>query len=668
LAVFEGHQGPVRGAVVLDSGTIASYSDDGTLRLWDDTGAPRAVLPGHVAIHGLRAIRLADGAERLLSWSHFRDDNTAKLWDPVNGACLGVIDLAGRRRLVLDEIIGAAAASSIALEDERPSGGRFNPYDPREIRVSGGDGAIALPDGREAHWKARVPPPMESQSDFALRIAAERGDVVRLEGHTDEVLGAMVLDPSTLLSWSRDGTLRLWNLDPLGPAGVLAGHKGGVLAALRLGDRHILSCSEDGTLRLWDPSDRRVPAAAPLGHTGTVTHDLVVSDRRLLTWRVSSDDQKAILWNPADGRAVAALEHRAEIDGAVLVEGGRILTWSREHYGFYAGGAPDMYDLSGLGTTYAEYVLWSAASGRRLDIILRAEAVRLFPGLDAMEYRERAQDAGAGVSIGIVIRDHAAETANACREASGPCDGSVLRTDGRCVALTALGAGVRADGAGAAEWHASARLWCGPMFAGGTVAVYEEGGGVRFLGPRRGLQRLDWRGAPAPEDAPEPRAPEPSAAAAARDPEATRRALKALVGETRPKVVLLCVHAARETAQRLARELEAAGLACAGYHPGTEGFTSNAAVSRPEKVVAVALAEADLAIHLHSRRGLRQSLRTLAGVAAAEHARRGLPLLRVRLQPCDTPDELAGLDWIDVFGGALGQANLEAAIAAALAR
>jgi hypothetical protein len=155
-----------------------------------------------------------------------------------------------------------------------------------------------------------------------------------------------------------------------------------------------------------------------------------------------------------------------------------------------------MYDLSGLGTTYADYMLWSVTSGRPLGSVDRAAAVRLFPNLDGVEYREEVKDIGLGVSIGITTRDAEAETANAQREVSGPCQGVILRTDGRSVALTESRASGRAEGPSLAEWHSSARLSPGPIFTGGTVAVYEEGGAVRFLGLRRGPQRTDWHGNP----------------------------------------------------------------------------------------------------------------------------------------------------------------------------
>ena len=54
-----------------------------------------------------------------------------------------------------------------------------------------------------------------------------------------------------VLSWSRDQTLRVWNL-ATGEGHPLTGHEGSVDGALALADRRVLSWSQDGTLRVWD--------------------------------------------------------------------------------------------------------------------------------------------------------------------------------------------------------------------------------------------------------------------------------------------------------------------------------------------------------------------------------------------------------------------------------
>jgi len=70
------------------------------------------------------------------------------------------------------------------------------------------------------------------------------------EGHTDWVVGAIIRDDGTILSWSRDETLRLWSRDGE-PLKVLEGHIERIKGAIIRGDGTILSWSRDGTLRLW---------------------------------------------------------------------------------------------------------------------------------------------------------------------------------------------------------------------------------------------------------------------------------------------------------------------------------------------------------------------------------------------------------------------------------
>lgn len=76
-----------------------------------------------------------------------------------------------------------------------------------------------------------------------------------LVGHGASVMGALLLpDGARALSWSNDGTLRLWDLES-GQGRAMEGHGGSVLGALLLPDGAI-SWSWDETLRLWDLESR----------------------------------------------------------------------------------------------------------------------------------------------------------------------------------------------------------------------------------------------------------------------------------------------------------------------------------------------------------------------------------------------------------------------------
>jgi hypothetical protein len=72
-----------------------------------------------------------------------------------------------------------------------------------------------------------------------------------LAGHTNLVNGACILTDGRILSWSWDGTLRLWSSEGAGLV-TLTGHAAGVSLAKELPTGQLLSwCNSDGTLRLW---------------------------------------------------------------------------------------------------------------------------------------------------------------------------------------------------------------------------------------------------------------------------------------------------------------------------------------------------------------------------------------------------------------------------------
>jgi len=128
-----------------------------------------------------------------------------------------------------------------------------------------------LPDGRLLSWSW----------DGTLRLwDVATGTALRtLEGHWGPVVGASVLLDGRLLSWSGDGTLQLWNGTTGASLATLEGHTDWVTGASVLPDGRFLSWSVDGTLRLWDGSTGALLATLAVA-TAAATHPSV-----FLAWR-----------------------------------------------------------------------------------------------------------------------------------------------------------------------------------------------------------------------------------------------------------------------------------------------------------------------------------------------------------------------------------------------
>ena len=89
--------------------------------------------------------------------------------------------------------------------------------------------------------------------------------------HNDSVSGVLFIKAETrILTWSADGTARLWNASDGSPIGQPMKHDSAVNgAAYNQDETRILTWSEDGTARLWDASDGS-PIGQPMKHDRSV--------------------------------------------------------------------------------------------------------------------------------------------------------------------------------------------------------------------------------------------------------------------------------------------------------------------------------------------------------------------------------------------------------------
>ena len=201
--LFSGHRGRVNGLTELLNGQLLSWSQDGSIRIWDaDTAEQRIVVnTQHGAVLG--AVPLPDG--RLLTWG---GDDTLRLWELSSGA------LAGELRLGESAVIGSTSL---------------------------GEGIMVswLLDGRILTWDLNP-----------------HGKLLSYGRNSQPARGAIAALPGELASWHGDASYSIW--DPLegteirrvtAPSngrvgGVFAGSQGQYVAWTRTGSVVVSKCAD----------------------------------------------------------------------------------------------------------------------------------------------------------------------------------------------------------------------------------------------------------------------------------------------------------------------------------------------------------------------------------------------------------------------------------------
>ena len=179
----------------------------------------------------------------------------------------------------------------------------------------------------------------------ALGVASRsQRQIPPLLRHEGEVQGAAFShDERHILSWSEDGTTRLWDAAS-GEKLLTLRHEGAVNGAVFSADGgRILSWSFGGTACLWDAATGRELLTFPYGDNDTLGALFSRDERHILSW-FGWPKPTVRLWNAVTGEELLTLRHE-HLSGAVFsADGGRILSWS------FGGTA----------------CLWDAATGREL--------------------------------------------------------------------------------------------------------------------------------------------------------------------------------------------------------------------------------------------------------------------------------------------------------------
>lgn len=341
---LEGHEGAIRGVCELSNGRILSWSLDGTLRIWTNSGQPLAVTEGHIDwVAGACELR----SRRILSWGH---DSTLRMWSdkgkltqtiqPRCGPIYGAQELDSGSILVFSHNPVPSIWRGDGLPDIRFVGHTAQlrgiiPYrnnqflswsDDLTVRVWGADGSalgvlrehqkrilgvVVLSDGRVLTWCRRHAP---------LIWNPDTGKVVRFPETGAQLHGGWELSDTRILMWHEDHTLRLW-----AASGTLFGlvhlDPAGISHVTRLnGDRFLIQ-SGDGTLRILNTENSTPVVLGTLGEPVRGTREL--GNGNIVTW-----GSQINLWNGDGEHITRCTGHTKSIRDVLELSDGRLLSCS----------------------------------------------------------------------------------------------------------------------------------------------------------------------------------------------------------------------------------------------------------------------------------------------------------------------------------------------------
>ncbi|CZT03806.1 uncharacterized protein RCO7_07568 [Rhynchosporium graminicola] len=139
--------------------------------------------------------------------------------------------------------------------------------------------------------------------------------IATLEGHTAAIRAIHLLDDSTLITTSKDNTLRHWDLSMRSCIRVFAGHEKGVHCSVVHGE-FLVSGSHDNTARVWDINDGKCLLVLE-GHRGPV-YAVAFDGKSLAT---GSTDSTIRIWDPVSGACKAVLESHGKLVGLLVLRG-----------------------------------------------------------------------------------------------------------------------------------------------------------------------------------------------------------------------------------------------------------------------------------------------------------------------------------------------------------
>ncbi|MEW6494187.1 MAG: ribosome assembly protein 4 [Cyanobacteriota bacterium] len=294
-----------------DGNTIASASDDYTIKLWSLEGKELATLAGHS--DGVNSVSFSPDGNTIASAS---EDGTIKLWSR-KGKLLTTFN--GHSKAVRS-VSFSPDGNTLASASEDGTIKLWSREGKQLTTFTGHSGTVYSvsfsPDGKTI---------ASASADKTIKLWSLEGkELATLKGHSDTVYSVSFnSDSKTIASASADKTIKLWSREGKELA-TLTGHSGIVYSVSFSPDgKTIASASEDNTIKLWSREGEELitltrhsatvnsVSFSPDGHTiASASNDRTIGiwsreDKELKTITGHSDAVNSVSFSP-DGNTLAS--------------------------------------------------------------------------------------------------------------------------------------------------------------------------------------------------------------------------------------------------------------------------------------------------------------------------------------------------------------------------
>ncbi|GJJ76144.1 hypothetical protein EMPS_08503 [Entomortierella parvispora] len=307
---FRGHSRIVRSVDFSnDCSLVASGSDDGAVRVWNLKGRKNCAFLGHSC--PVYCVAFAPDSERLASAG---DDGTTRIWDIESESCVLTLetDFAMEMAVVNELTVswspcGRQIATGAALSRELVLWNAETGEIERTLEADGEDMVVYSRQGKLLAIGSRA-------ELIDLASDTETNKPVVINCGTTAARAIFSQDEQTIVLACVNGSIQFWDGISGSYIACLNGHTSVVVGIAILGDQRLVSASRDGTVRFWQLDDElgskeksfNLPSPHRRGHT---------FDARYLVYSPSgeyllstSDESWVLLWDAASGTCRQFLE------------------------------------------------------------------------------------------------------------------------------------------------------------------------------------------------------------------------------------------------------------------------------------------------------------------------------------------------------------------------